>query len=41
MVSGFAFFYGHRMCAIRYGITADTIYNQNRLLFSSFNILKY
>lgn len=35
MVKGFSTFYGHRMCDIRYGILADPIYDQKRLLVQS------
>ena len=35
MVNGFSTFYGHRMCALRYGALADGIYNQKRQLITS------
>jgi hypothetical protein len=35
MVNGFSEYYAHRMCAIRYGISSDAIYDQKRQLVVS------
>jgi hypothetical protein len=35
MVNGFSEYYGHRMCAIRYGSLSDPIYDQKRMLVTS------